>query len=284
VIPVSPASPPSPGSPGFRGYVDAGALELYCERHGAGHPLVLLHGAFGTIESCFAGLLPALARHFEVIAVELQGHGRTRDISRPLTYQDMAADVAALLGVLDLPGAHVAGYSMGGGIALQLALDHPELVGRLVFFGGASFDPDGIYPEYTAAFESFDPHQLDGSPWHEAYRRVAPDPGAWTSLVVKLNELDRAGPPSWPEARLAALAAPTLLIIGDSDIVRPEHAVQMFRLLGGGRPGAAGRRPAQLALLPGTSHEEVLDRVEWLSSMITAFLLPGSSDEPLVSS
>lgn len=273
-----------PVSPAFRGYVDVGALELYCERHGDGHPLVLLHGAFGTIESCFAGLLPALARHFEVIAVELQGHGRTRDTSRPLTYQDMAADVAALLEVLALPGAHVAGYSMGGGVAVQLALDHPELVGRLVFFGGASFDPDGIYPEYAVAFESFDPHQLDGSPWHEAYRRVAPDPGAWTSLVLKLNELDRAGPPSWPEARLAALAAPALLIIGDSDIVRPEHAVQMFRLLGGGGPGAAGRRPAQLALLPGTSHEEVLDRVEWLSSMITAFLLPGSSCEPPLAS
>lgn len=281
---MNPASQVSPACPGFRGYVDVGALELYCERHGDGHPLVLLHGAFGTIESCFAGLLPALARHFEVIAVELQGHGRTRDISRPLTYQDMAADVAALLEVLALPGAHVAGYSMGGGVAVQLALDHPELVGRLVFFGGASFDPDGIYPEYTVAFESFDPHQLDGSPWHEAYRRVAPDPGAWTSLVLKLNELDRAGPPSWPEARLEALAAPTLLIIGDSDIVRPEHAVRMFRLLGGGGPGAAGRRPAQLALLPGTSHEEVLDRVEWLSSMITAFLLPGSSREPPVAS
>ena len=273
----------TPAAPGFRGYVDAGALQLYCERHGAGYPLVLLHGAFGTIESSFAGLLPALARHFEVIAVELQGHGRTRDTGRPLSYQDMAADVAALLEVLALPGAHVAGYSMGGGVALQLAFDHPELAGRLVFFGGASFDPDGIYPEYTAAFESFDPHQLDGSPWHEAYGRVAPDPGAWTSLVVKLNELDRAGPPSWPEARLAALAAPALLIIGDSDIVRPEHAAQMFRLLGGGRPGAAGRRPAQPAVLPGTSHEEVLDRVEWLSSMITAFLLPGSSDEPPVS-
>ena len=269
---MKPASQVSPAAPGFRGYVDVGALELYCERHGDGHPLVLLHGAFGTIESCFAGLLPALARHFEVIAVELQGHGRTRDISRPLTYQDMAADVAALLEVLALPGAHVAGYSMGGGVAVQLALDHPELVGRLAVFGGASFDPDGIYPEYTVAFESFDPHQLDGSPWHEAYRRVAPDPGAWTSLVLKLNELDRAGPPSWPEARLEALAIPTLLIIGDSDIVRPEHAVRMFRLLGGGGPGAAGRRPAQLALLPGTSHEEVLDRVEWLSSMITRFL------------
>jgi pimeloyl-ACP methyl ester carboxylesterase len=173
---------------------------------------------------------------------------------------------------------------MGGGVAVQLALDHPELVGRLVFFGGASFAPDGIYPEYTAAFESFDPHQLDGSRWHEAYRLVAPDPGAWTSLVVKLNELDRSGQPSWPRERLEALAAPALLIIGDSDIVRPEHAVRMFRLLGGSGPGAAAGRPAQLALLPGTSHEEVLDRVEWLSSMITAFLLPGASDEPPVSS
>jgi pimeloyl-ACP methyl ester carboxylesterase len=214
-------------SPGFSGYVDVGALELYCERHGDGHPLVLLHGAFGTIESSFAGLLPALARTFEVIAVELQGHGRTRD------------------------------------------------VGRLVWFGGASSDRGGMYPEYTAAFDSFDPHQLDGSRWHEAYRRVAPDPGAWTSLVVKVNELDRSGEPSWPRQRLAALQAPTLLINGDSDIVRPEHAVQMFRLLGGGGPGdPAGTRPAQLALLPGTTHEGLLDRVEWLSSMITRFLLP----------
>lgn len=268
-------------TPAFRGYVDAGALELYCERHGAGQPLVLVHGSFGTIESCFAGLLPALARHFEVIAVELQGHGRTRDTSRPLTYQDMAADLAVLLGVLGIPRVHVAGYSMGGGVALQLALDHPELVGRLVFFGGASFDPGGIYPEYAAAFESFDPHQLDGSPWHEAYRRVAPDPGAWTSLVVKLNELDRSGPPSWPPERLEALGVPALLIIGDSDLVRPEHTVQMFRLLGGGvpaTPGGSGRpagtRQAQLAVLPGTSHEDILDRVEWLSSMITPFLLP----------
>jgi len=271
---VRPEDPERSG-PGFCGYVDVGALELYCERHGDGHPLVLLHGAFGTIESSFAGLLPALARNFEVIAVELQGHGRTRDAGRPLAYQDMAADLAALLEALSIPRVHAAGYSMGGAVALQLALDRPELVGRLVWFGGASSDRGGVYPEYTAAFESFDPHQLDGSRWHEAYRRVAPDPGAWTSLVVKVNELDRSGGPSWPRERLAALQAPALLINGDSDIVRPEHAVQMFRLLGGGVPGdPAGTRPAQLALLPGTSHEGLLDRVDWLSSMITRFLLP----------
>jgi pimeloyl-ACP methyl ester carboxylesterase len=103
--------------------------------------------------------------------------------------------------------------------------------------------------------------------------------GAWTSLVVKVNELDRSGEPSWPRARLAALQAPALLINGDSDIVRPEHAVLMFRLLGGGVPGdPAGLRKAQLALLPGTSHEDLLDRVEWLCSMITEFLLPRRMD------
>ena len=144
------------------GHVDVGALEMYYERHGDGPPLVLLHGAFGTIESCFASLLPELARHFGVIAVELQGHGRTRDVGRPLTYQGMAADTAALLGALKVPRVHVGGYSMGGAVGLQMALDHPELVDRLVCFGGASFDPSGIYPEHMGAFESFDPHQLDG--------------------------------------------------------------------------------------------------------------------------
>src|SRR5262245_44886597 len=246
---------------------------MYHERHGEGPPLVLLHGAFGTIESCFAGLLPALARHFEVIAAELQGHGRTRDIARPLGYKEMADDTAVLLEALDIPRAHCVGYSMGGAVGLQLALDRPELVDHLVLAGGAAFDASGVYPELIAAFESFDPHELDGSRWHEAYREVAPDPDAWTGLVVKMNQLDREGT-SWPRERVAELEVPTLLINGDGDIVRPEHAVEMFRLLGGGMLGDLVEPPrAQLALLPGTSHEGMLERVDWLSSVILAFLL-----------
>jgi pimeloyl-ACP methyl ester carboxylesterase len=258
-------------TPRSSGYVDVGALELYHERHGAGPPLVLLHGAFGTIESCFERLLPAFAREFEVVAVELQGHGRTRDIDRPLGYEAMAGDVAALLGALEIPRAHVVGYSMGGAVALELALDRPELVDRLVFAGGASFDPNGAYPELLDAFDSFDPHQLDGSRWHEAYRRVAPDPDAWIPLVRKVNELDRSGH-AWTRDQLARVRAPTLLIIGDSDVVRPEHTVEMFRLLGGGNP--AGTPDAQLAVLPGTTHEGMVERVEWLASMIGPFLAP----------
>ena len=267
------------GAPNAAGYVNVGALDLYYERHGRGSgtaaPLVLLHGAMGTIESCFAGLLPELARHFDVIAVELQGHGHTRDVHRPLTYAGMAADTAALLDALGVEHADFVGYSMGGAVALQLALDRPARVDRLVWAGGAAFDPSGVYPELAAHFESFDPHQLDGSTWHEAYRRVAPDPDAWTALVTKVNRLDRSGEPSWPTEQLAALRVPTLLIVGDADLVRLEHVVEMFRLLGGGVPRDTGPiPPPHLAILPGTSHVGMLDRVEWLSSMILAFLTP----------
>jgi pimeloyl-ACP methyl ester carboxylesterase len=260
--------------PASTGYVDVGELDVYYERHGRGTPLVLLHGAMGTIESCFAGLLPVLADHFEVVAVELQGHGHTRDVDRPLTYEAMATDMAALLEALDIEHAHFVGYSMGGAVALLLALDRPDLVDHLVFAGGAAFDTSGTHPELLALFESFDPHELDGSPWHEAYRRVAPDPDAWTSLVVKVNQLDRAGL-SVRRERLATLQIPTLLIIGDADVVRPEHTVEMFRLLGGGVPGdLVELPPAQLAVLPGTSHVGMLDQVDWLSSMILRFLTP----------
>ncbi len=254
------------------GYINVGALGIYYERRGHGAPLALLHGAMGTIESCFAQLAPALAHDFDVIAVELQGHGHTRDIARPLTYEGMAGDTAALLRALDIQRSHCVGYSMGGAVALQLALDRPELVDRLVFAGGASFDTSGVYPELLASFESFDPQQLDGTPWQEAYQRVAPEPGAWNSLLAKVNELDRAGV-SWPKERLASLRAPTLLMIGDADLVRPEHTVEMFRLLGGGVPGdLVELPPAQLAILPGTSHVGMLNRVDWLSSMIVSFL------------
>lgn len=263
--------------PESSGYVDVGPLDIYYERHGHGAPLVLLHGAMGTIASCFTGLLPVLARHFDVVAVELQGHGHTRDVDRPLTYENMARDTAALLDALGIERAHFVGYSMGGGAAFQLALERPERVERLVWAGGVSFDPSGIHPELLVAFDSFDPQELVGTPWHEAYRRVAPEPEAWIPLVVKVNQLDRSGQPAWPKERLAMLQVPSLLIIGDADVVRPEHVVELFRLLGGGAPGdLVAPSRAQLAVLPGTTHVGMLDRVDWLSSMVLNFLGSGA--------
>jgi pimeloyl-ACP methyl ester carboxylesterase len=249
---------------------------MYYEIHGRGAPLALVHGAMGTIDSCFAHLLPALAATRQVVAIELQGHGHTADIDRPLSYPQLAADTAALLDALGIGTADLVGYSLGGAVALQLAMQHPGRVRRLVFAGGTSYRRDGLYPEALEEPES-GADNLNGSVWHQAYLRVAPDPGAWPVLVAKNNDLDRtfAG---WPDEALQQLAAPALLIIGDSDIVRPEHTMQMFRLLGGGVIGDLAELPAsQLAVLPGTSHVGLLDRVDWLRSMILEFL---GSPEP----
>jgi pimeloyl-ACP methyl ester carboxylesterase len=209
-----------------------------------------------------------------VIAVELQGHGHTRDVDRPLTYSGLGADVAALVRHLDLAPVDIAGYSMGGAVAVEVAIRHPELVRRLVAAGGTSYRPDGLHPEMTEAFAAGPPPDdaMDGSVWQRAYARVAPDPSAWHALVAKVNDMDRtfAG---WTADEIAAITAPTLIVVGDADIVLPEHAVEMFRLLGGGVLGDLHPLPpARLAVLPGTTHIGMLDEVDWLASMITRFL------------
>ena len=152
---------------------------MYHERRGHGAPLVLLHGAMATIES-FAGLLPALAHHFEMIAVELQGHGRTRDVDRPMTYEGMARDLTGLLDGLGIERAHFVGYSLGGAVALQLALDRPDLVDHLVFAGGAAFDTSGLHPRALGDLRVVRPTRARrnpmarGLPWRGARpRRVA---------------------------------------------------------------------------------------------------------------
>jgi pimeloyl-ACP methyl ester carboxylesterase len=258
------------------GYVPVHGLDMYYEIHGDGSPLILLHGAMGTIDSCFANLLPVLAATRQVVAIELQGHGHTADVDRPLSYQQMAADTAVVMEALGIETADLVGYSLGGAVALELAMQHPGRVRRLVFAGGTSYRPDGLYPEALAEPES-GADDLTGSVWHQAYLRVAPDPSAWPVLVAKNNELDRtfAG---WTDEDIKAITTPALLIIGDSDIVRPEHTMKMFRLLGGGVIGdMAGLPASQLAVLPGTSHIGLLDRVDWLQSMILEFL---GSPEP----
>jgi pimeloyl-ACP methyl ester carboxylesterase len=247
-------------------YQTVGELDVYYEVHGHGHPLVLLHGALGTIESCFARLLPALARTRQVIAVELQAHGHTGDIDRPLSYRQMADDVAALLDALGITSTDVFGFSMGGGVALDLAVAHPHLVRRLVFAGGACFSPEGFHPELTAAGQAT-PQDLTGTPWHDAYAQVAPDPAAWASLVSKVGELD-AGFDGWTPETITSITAPVLIIVGDADITRLDHVVEMFRLVGGGVPGdLVGLPPSRLAILPGTTHVGLLDRTTYLTAI-----------------
>lgn len=261
-----------PGTLVERGYVPVNGLEMYYEIHGSGRPLVLLHGNLSTISTSFGKVLPKLASTRRVIAIEQQGHGHTADIDRPFSMEQWAQDTIALLRHLGIEQADFFGYSSGGAVALEIALGSPALVRKLVWAGGTSYRRDGLYPELLAGGEAMKPEDLDGSPFQQEYVRVAPHPEHWHRLVAKIADLDRASQGWSPEA-IQSIKAPMLLIIGDSDIVRPEHVVEMFRLLGGGVVGdLVGLPRSQLAVLPGTTHVTLVDRSAWLTSMITEFL------------
>jgi pimeloyl-ACP methyl ester carboxylesterase len=242
----------------IRSYAPVNDLRMYYEIHGAGRPLLLLHGGPTTIDSSFGAILPSLAETRQVIAVEQQGHGHTADIDRPLSFEQMADDTAALLRHLGIEQVDVFGYSDGGNVGLGLAIRHPDLVRKLAI-AGTNYNNDGLYPEFLAFFERASPDDL--GELREAYEAVAPRPGDWPTLVAKVKRLgaEFAG---WRPEDIRAIEAPTLVIIGDSDIVRPEHAVELFRLLS----------HAQLAVLPGIDHVALVERADWLLSMIAAFL------------
>ena len=250
------------------GYAAVDGLELYYEIHGSGEPLVVLPGAYMTVE-LMGDLVPALAKSRRVIAVEFQGHGHTADVDRPFSYEAFADDTAALLEHLGIDRADVYGYSLGGAVALQLGLRDPNRVRKLVI-ASASYSSSGMYPEVLGGIENITPEMFDGTPWRDAYQRTAPDPAAFPTLVEKLKQLDMT-PFDWP---ISELAVPALILIGDSDGTRLEHAVDMFRHLGGGVFGdlAPELPTSQLAILPGTTHVGMLERAEWISEMVTAFL------------
>jgi pimeloyl-ACP methyl ester carboxylesterase len=258
------------------GYAPASGLSMYYEVHGEGEPLVLLHGAYMTVDM-FGPLLSGLATIRRVIAPELHGHGRTGDVDRPMTYPQMGDDVAALIRHVGIEQADIVGYSMGGAAAVQLAIRHPELVRRLVVIS-AGFSSDAAPAEAQAMFETITPEMFAGSPMEEAYLRLAPNPDDFPKLVEKVTALDTTHFDWTDDVR--GIAAPTLIMVGDSDGSTLEHTVEFFKLRGGGVMGdLAGLPESQLAVLPGTTHfippgYGVLDRHEWLLPMIVAFLDP----------
>jgi pimeloyl-ACP methyl ester carboxylesterase len=259
------------------GYAPVNGLQMYYEIHGAGEPLLLLHGAFGAID-LWGPILTTLAEHHQVIAVEFQGHGHTADfVDRPLDYEQLADDVAAVMEHLGIAQADVVGYSMGGTTGLQVAIRHPDRVRKLVAVS-PNYRSDGYYPELLAGLQAMTPEIFAGTPEEAAYLRHAPHPEDFPVLVEKQKVLPQEF--AFPEADVAAITAPTLVVLGDADVVRPEHAVALFRLLGGGVPGGLVSLPSsQLAILPGTTHGTiVLEPTDQLLAVIEPFLMAPMPD------
>jgi pimeloyl-ACP methyl ester carboxylesterase len=246
------------------GYAPINGLSLYYEIHGAAHPgqvpLVLLHGGGDTIETSFGRILSALARTRQIIAFGQQGYGRTADIAdRPFTFEQSADDAAALLEHLHIERADLLGFSNGGTVALQVAIRHPRIVRRLVTVS-TLFSRDGGEPAFWEAMSNA---RLENMPieLQEAYRKVAPHPENLRSFHDKAAQRMRDFK-DIPAEALRTITVPALVMCGDTDVVRPEHAVALTRLLA----------HARLAVLPGTDHMQIMGRTEWLLPMVMEFL------------
>jgi pimeloyl-ACP methyl ester carboxylesterase len=256
------------------GYAPVNGLKLYYEIHGAGEPVFLLHGGVGATDM-FSEIMPALSNGRRVIAVDLQGHGRTADIDRPLSIEAMADDIAALMKHLGIEKASVMGYSLGGAVALRTAIQHPAAVKKLVVVSSA-YQRDGWYPEILAGMAQMGPaaaEPMKQTPMYQLYARVAPKPADWPVLLTKLGDLLRKEY-DWSK-EVAAIRAPTMLVFGDADAVRTSHAVGFFELLGGGkRDGGwdgSGISNARLVILPGVTHYNIFSSPA-LAAAVTPFL------------
>jgi pimeloyl-ACP methyl ester carboxylesterase len=243
-------------------YAKVNGINLYYETHGSGRPLVLLHGGLMSSET-FGPVLPQLSERHQVIAPDLQGHGRTADIDRPLDVRLMADDIAALIDHLELDKPDVVGYSLGGGVALQTAVKHPTKVRRLVLVS-ANLRPDAIYPEMRAQQGQVNATAADfmkETPMYQLYQRVAPRPEDFPRLLDKIGAAMSKDFDFTDEVR--GLQMPTLVVCADADMAPPSHYVEAFKLLGGGlRDGGwmGEGRPAgghALAILPGLTHYNI---------------------------
>jgi pimeloyl-ACP methyl ester carboxylesterase len=258
-------------------YARVNGIDIYYEIHGSGEPLIVLPGGFMTVAAMGAIVLQ-LAASRRVIGVELQGHGHTADIERPLRFESMADDIAALIEHLGLERADILGYSLGGGVALQTAIQHPEVVRKLALIS-TPFKRDGWYPEVLMGMAAISVEGFAGTPIYDAYLKTSPKPEAWPAFVAKMRHL--LGEDYDWSAEVVALNIPTLVVVGDADSVRLPHAVEFFGLLGGGKADGdqAGLPASRLAVLPATTHvgwappkRGPMSRTELLLPIISEFL------------
>jgi pimeloyl-ACP methyl ester carboxylesterase len=255
------------------GYAPVNGLEMYYEIHGRGsnEPLVLLHGSFMTISNNWTGWIGELSKTRTVVAVEMQGHGRTADIKRDFSYESLADDIAALLDYLEIKQADLLGYSMGGGVAMQVAIRHPEKVRKVVSVS-AFFRHDGVVKEALDAFPQLTADSFKGSPIETEYKKLSPTPNQFANFVKRVIAI-QLKPYDFGADRLKATRAPFLFIHGDADGVRLDHIAEMFRLKGDEIHGdLRPRSESRLAVLPNTTHVTLMEKGNAIIPMVNDFL------------
>jgi pimeloyl-ACP methyl ester carboxylesterase len=255
-------------------YADVNGIKLYYETHGTGRPLILLHGGLGST-GMFGPNLAELAKGRQVIAVDLQGHGRTADIDRPLSTELMADDIAALIKHLKLERPDIMGYSLGGGVAVLIAIRHPEVVGKLVAVS-APIRRSAFYADILAQQGQVGPAAAEAmkqTPMYQSYASIAPRPEDWARLLGKIGVAMKKDFDFSKE--VAKITVPTMIVAADADLFPPAHAVEVFGLLGGGqRDGGwdgSGRPKGRLAILPGLTHYTI-GSAPALSAAVIPFL------------
>jgi len=255
------------------GYAPVNGLKMYYEIRGQGEPVVLLHGAFMAISNNFhwAEWIGELSKTRKVIAIEMQGHGRTADTGRDFTYDNLADDVAALLDYLKIPSADILGYSLGGGVALNCAIRHPDKVRKVVSIS-AVFRQNGWTKEGLDAFPNLTAEVFKGTPMEADYKRLSPTPNEFPNFVKRVLSVDLK-PHDFGADKLKATKAPMFFIHGDADGVRLDYIAEAFRLKGGEVHGDMRPRSAsRLAILPDTTHVTLMNRRQTIVPMVNDFL------------
>lgn len=257
--------------PSNSGYVPVGDTKVYYEVYGEGRPIVLLHGAFMTIDMNWGQLIPELSKTRKVIAIELQGHGHTPFSKRKLSHVTLAKDVEKVMDYLKVESADVAGYSFGGTVAYQFAIQSPKRLKNLVIIS-STYKSSGWLPEVNGAFKNMKPDLFDKSPMHAAYDAVAPDKTKWIPFLEQMMA-SAAEPVDLGDSNISKITAPVLIIAGDNDGLDKIELMKTYKLLGGGVSADLGPMPkSQLAIVPGQGHVSLMMQTATILSYLNNFL------------
>jgi pimeloyl-ACP methyl ester carboxylesterase len=257
--------------PAHSGYAPVNGIKVYYEVYGEGRPLVLLHGAFMTIETNWGQLIPELSKTRKVIAIESRGHGHTPFSDGKLDIVTLASDVEGVMSFLKVDSADVVGYSMGGSIAYQLAAKSPKLVRKLVIIS-STYKTSGWLPVVTNGFKGFKPEFFNNTPIKAAYDAIAPDKTKWTKFIEQMIAF--VGEPfNVGDANIAKITSPVLLIAGDNDGLDKIELIKTYQLLGGGVAADLGPMPkSHLAIVPAQGHVSLMMETKTILGYLDDFL------------